>query len=199
MGSDRRKELFDAAEEHADQLSRYGDFLDRPLRKIVVEAFLAGVAHAASNPDEPQLAFEAAATGASLSPVAKVWEAHLVARSAYYRKKNGRPPTHTPRLTPELRKLISQAIRRHGYEQARAAGIGLFLSPFHTGREAGAKGEFLSPDVAWRLKPGTLQDNVERFAALYFAKRDSLEAALASESSRRDMNLLDVSTQEEGT
>lgn len=106
-------------------------------------------------------------------PMAKqvdlVWEAYLQARAAYYRDKNGSTPSAEPSLTTKRRTKIRNAIREHGYWKAHDAGLGIFWSDFHTGKNPDQK-EFLTPEVIWSIN--TDRDNVERFAQRIAEERD---------------------------
>jgi hypothetical protein len=97
--------------------------------------------------------------------VSRVFARHLLARERWYTKQNGRRPSHPPELTQRLAKAIREAIKVHGVEKAMAAGVGIFYSPFHTGRNDSGQ-LYLDPALCWRIKRD--QDNVEKFADIYF-------------------------------
>lgn len=112
-----------------------------------------------------------AADRISDTDVREVFERHLVARTRYFERKNGKKPASLPDLTPELRIKIREAIRRHGKKKAIAAGVGIFYSDFHTGKNDEDR-EYLSPHLCWRIQTGKTHDrnNVEQFAELALEK-----------------------------
>lgn len=109
-------------------------------------------------------------------PARKCFEAHLEARRRFYKARNGQDPPSPPTLTATVRKKINAAIKVHGFDKARAAGIGLFLSPHHIGQND-RETLYLKPQHAWRMpnSAGNGPDNVETFSELYFAKRAEKE------------------------
>ncbi len=111
-----------------------------------------------------------------------VWDAHLRARQHFWSKQGVRPPP-SPTLSQKVRAAIINAIKVHDADlltlvegdydewkaksKARAAGIGIFLSPFHTGtNESGTK--YLEPERPWREMRGK-GDPVAMFSEMYFA------------------------------
>jgi hypothetical protein len=104
-----------------------------------------------------------------ISEVEAVWKSHLEARRIYFEGKTGRKLTRVPDLTPHIRKSIKDAIKQHGLEKAEAAGRGIFLSDFHTGKNDAEK-EYLGPELCWRIKKD--HNNVERFSELVLEVRD---------------------------
>lgn len=116
--------------------------------------------------------------------VERCWQAHLAARDRFFRESDGRPGGRPPALTPEIREAIREAIRRHDGDlmlpldrdrwesesRALAAGEGIFLSPWHTGRDPQNPKRFLEPWRPWKPQRGK-PDPVEGFAELAFASR----------------------------
>lgn len=113
----------------------------------------------------------------------EVWRVHLLARERYFVSRNGRAP-QPPEFTTETKKAIRDAIKEHDRSRlspedrerwkkespVRAAGIGIFLSSWHTGEDQRSTGKFLEPWRPWkhqRSKP----DPVPGFAQLYFEER----------------------------
>ena len=92
-----------------------------------------------------------------------VWERHIQARQRYFERKNGKAPPSLPDLTPELRRMIREAIHRHGAKKATDAGVGIFYSDFHTGTNDNGT-EHLAAHLCWRITRDL--NNVEKFAAL---------------------------------
>jgi len=107
--------------------------------------------------------------GADEDRISEVWDRHLLARKRYFEQKNGRAPSSEPDLTQELRKLIRRSIGRHGFEKTQAAGVGIFYSAHHTGKNDQGS-EFLDPALCWRIRKD--QNNVEQFAALALEAED---------------------------
>lgn len=119
----------------------------------------------------------------------EVWTAHLEAWRRFFKAENGVEPGLEPTLTPEIDEAIRRAVRIHdrkllGPDQreqwkaeskARAAGIGIFLSDWHTGhnpkndRRNGGK-PYLEHWRPWKLQRGK-GDPVDNFAELYFRER----------------------------
>lgn len=109
-----------------------------------------------------------------------VWDAHLRARNKWFGAQGLAP--QAPTCTREIRNAIKSAIVEHdnnwiGAEQreewkkkscARAAGIGIFLSPFHCGKNEESI-RYLDAWRPWRKRRGEA-DPVTAFADLYFRK-----------------------------
>lgn len=131
--------------------------------------------------------------------VERVWEAHLRMRELHWRDVEiaERPPGAPPVLTQARRRLIADAIKRHDRDllaagdraawerdsRARAAGVGLFLSPWHNGtdpqNQVGQGGKrYLEPERAWKILNGI--DPVDKFAEIYFERRERKERRKAS-------------------
>jgi hypothetical protein len=121
--------------------------------------------------------------------IEEVWSAFCRERDAFFRQDIGykAPPVG---LTPEIRTAIRQALLVHDAQllgpndrdewkkrsSARAAGIGLFLSPWHTGtdkdndvRDGGKR--YLEPWRPWKRQRGK-PDPVPTFAGLYFEAKE---------------------------
>lgn len=123
--------------------------------------------------------------------VLETFAAHCRQRRRFFVSENGAEPAGEPTLTDEIREAIRKAIKEYdraylGADQrelwrrlskARAAGIGLFLSPFHTGRDERAEGrKFLEPWRPWKVQRGKASP-VEAFAQLYFEAKAAQQAA----------------------
>jgi hypothetical protein len=115
------------------------------------------------------------------------WRCHLVARERWFSRKNGQAPP-PPALTAETRKALRDAIRQHDRDRlapedrdrwakespVRAAGIGIFLSKWHTGSDERSTGVYLEAWRPWKHQRGK-PDPVQTFADLYFQKRGARE------------------------
>jgi 5-methylcytosine-specific restriction endonuclease McrA len=149
-----------------------------------------------SSPTSPSLEDEAIADArrrrrALLAEVAwrveETWAAHARWRAKFFEAENGHAST-PPTLTKAIRRHIRAALVEHDRERlgaddrerwklespVRAAGMGLFLSTWHTGsheRNDVAKGghRYLEPERAWKPLKGL--DPVPGFAELYFRHR----------------------------
>lgn len=118
--------------------------------------------------------------------VTTAWAAHLEAWRRHFRAENGVDPHPEPSLTPEILGYLQRGLRiydRHllGHDQrerwereskVRAAGIGIYLSPWHIAtdpkndRRSGGK-QYLEHWRPWKHQRGK-GDPVETFADLYF-------------------------------
>lgn len=114
------------------------------------------------------------------------WTTHLLARRRFFESANGRSPGGPePTRTKEIEKAIRDALREHDKERlgadqrdawkrespVRAAGIGIFLSPFHTGRSEKSEGQqYLEPWRPWKRQRGK-PDPIEMFAKFYFDEK----------------------------
>lgn len=118
-----------------------------------------------SSEPKPNSIVGSSRTDVDAGSVDRVWARHLKARAGHFTAKNGKPG-RMPDLTPELRKAIREAIRRHGEDKAMGAGVGIFYSEFHTGRDPQHLGkEHLDPALCWRI---TMKRNaVEEFYRFY--------------------------------
>lgn len=108
-----------------------------------------------------------------------------MARQRHYAGKNGKVPP-APILTTETSKAIRAALREHDRDlmgdgeegrkrwsresPVRAAGIGIFLSDWHTGTADNAPRAYLEPWRPWKPQRGK-GDPVPTFAQLYFEER----------------------------
>ncbi len=99
----------------------------------------------------------------SSKQIEAAFETFLRCREIHYVEKHGKKPGGKLDLTPKRRQLIATAIRAHGYEKAKAAAAGIFLSEFHAGDNE-SKLEYLTPEHCWRMNAKS--DNVERFSEL---------------------------------
>lgn len=120
----------------------------------------------------------------------QAWQAHLKQRHGFFMDSNGIKPSSDPTLTAEIREAIVASLKVHDAawltaetreewsrrSKTRAAGVGLFLDPFMTGqdkdndRKSGGK-LYLEAWRPWRRQSGKA-DPVDRFAALYFERKD---------------------------
>lgn len=108
----------------------------------------------------------ATANGLLRRQVQAVYEIHCAARVKFYEKVNGQPPGVLPDLSAPIKKVIRNAIQQHGFAKAWQAGIGIFYSDWHTGRDPETKGKrYLGLPLVWSINPS--RDNVETFAELY--------------------------------
>lgn len=117
--------------------------------------------------------------------IEEAWRCHLLARERYFQGKNGKAP-QPPVMTSETRKAIRDALKEHdagrlGAEDrerwakespVRAAGIGIFLSKWHTGEDERSTGTYLEAWRPWKHQRGK-PDPVQTFADLYFARRSA--------------------------
>jgi hypothetical protein len=122
--------------------------------------------------------------------IAETWATHLKAREAFWMDRNGRP-AEAPSLTPETRGAIRDQIEAHDSTRlaaedrdrwtrespVRAAGVGLFLSKWHTGEDSrnNAKTDgsrYLEPWRPWKHQKGK-PDPVPTFSQLYFEDRNA--------------------------
>lgn len=129
--------------------------------------------------------------------IEEVWRTHLVARAGFYQQATGSRP-QDPNLTDEIRSAIWKAVLGHdsallGPEdreafversETRAAGVGLFYDPWHTGKakenDVRADGKrYLEPWRAWVQQVGKA-DPVGRFAQLAFERRANRRAREAN-------------------
>lgn len=123
------------------------------------------------------------------------WEVHLEARARFFAGENGYRPGRTPTLTKAIAKTVRTALLEHDAHllrpdqrlewvqtsAVRAAGIGLFMDPWCTGKannnrvsiDEGAR-YFLESDRAWRPQRGK-PDPIPRFAELYWSTKDAQE------------------------
>jgi hypothetical protein len=121
--------------------------------------------------------------------VMETWRAHLEAWRRFFRAENGVDPAPEPTLTPVILAAIQGALRVHDRDllgpdqreewkassKVRAAGIGIYLSPWHTGKDPknnsrnGGR-QYLEHDRPWRIPRGKT-DPVEVFAPLYFEEK----------------------------
>lgn len=113
--------------------------------------------------------------------VEAVWEVHLRARARYYELEGLAP--QEPAFTTEIRDAIRAGLVEHdsawlgggqvdewkAKSYVRAAGIGLFLSPFHCGQNDDGR-RYLEAWRAWKKRRGE-PDPVTTFADLYFRKK----------------------------
>ena len=121
--------------------------------------------------------------------VEQVWQAHLRQRKHFFAEESGREPANIPSLTKEIRKSIVEGLKEHdasflGAEDreewkkrssVRAAGIGLFLSPWHNATDernnyAAGGTRYLEPWRPWKRQRGK-PDPIPTFAALYFEEK----------------------------
>lgn len=117
--------------------------------------------------------------------VSECWRVHLAMRERFYHRRNGDGKTgQPPELTKQIRLAIRGALAEHDHDRlgpedrdrwtrespVRAAGIGLFLSPWHTASDDRNKTYYLEPWRPWRQQRGKA-DPVPTFADLYFAQR----------------------------
>lgn len=105
--------------------------------------------------------------------VGAVWERLIDAWSMHRMDVTGKKPNRAlaPSLTPERVKLVRDAIRRHGVDKTKRAAIGLFLSPFHTGKNDTGK-PYLEPERPFQIKQG--KDMTEYFAGIYMEEHREL-------------------------
>lgn len=125
----------------------------------------------------------------------EVWQAHLKQRNGFFLDLNGVKPSSDPTLTAEIREAIRESLRVHDSNmiaadkrdewakrsKTRAAGIGLFLDPFMTAQDKDNDRKnggrfYLEAWRPWRKQRGKA-DPVDRFAALYFERKDLYAAA----------------------
>lgn len=118
----------------------------------------------------------------------QTWEAHLKQRTGFFRKETGGTPPE-PTFTAAIRQLIRDSLLRHDSELlepeererwaqeslTRAAGIGIFLDAFMTGRHRDNEVKnggrrYLEPERPWKIPRGK-PDPVPRFAERYFEAR----------------------------
>lgn len=127
--------------------------------------------------------------------VEQAWSAHLEQWREFYRAENGVDPTNPPILSDEIREAIRASLLEYDRDllsaesraewlrrsKTRAAGIGLFLDPWCAGRHKdndvrnGGK-RYLEPWRPWKRQRGKASP-VDRFAALYFERKDLHDAA----------------------
>lgn len=114
----------------------------------------------------------------------EAWRVHLIARERHFTAKNGAAP-NPPELTTETKKAIREALKEHDRSRlgpedrerwakespVRAAGIGIFLSKWHTGADERSPTSYLEPWRPWKHQRGK-PDPVPTFAQLYFERRN---------------------------
>lgn len=118
--------------------------------------------------------------------IAETWHTHLEARAWFFGRMNGVKPV-PPVLTPDTRAAIRRAIQEHDAERmgpedrerwraespVRAAGAGIFFSPWHTGTDEDGNGRrYLEPWRPWMRQKGK-PDPVPGFAAAYFERKEA--------------------------
>jgi len=151
-------------------------------------------------PSAPSASLNGSGTGGSVGPadrlrashaelewrIAETWRVHLATREKFWTRQNGAAPTGNgaPTLTKEVRAAITAALREHDHGRmgaadrelwkkespVRAAGMGLFLSPWHTGADPRNATRYLEPWRPWKRQRGK-PDPVPTFAQLYFEER----------------------------
>lgn len=133
--------------------------------------------------------------------VERTWAAFLAARRDFHVRVDGRAPKTAPTMTAEIRAAIVDALREHDGDRMTAetrdrwteespvlaAGEGLWLDLWCTGRDAQNSKRYVEPWRPWKRQRGK-GDPVARFAELAFADRRRHEAA--DPAPRRDRVLL---------
>lgn len=119
--------------------------------------------------------------------IERCWQRFLAARRAFYQRSRGTNGTPEPRMSPQYREHIRNAIvefdkdllkedEREQWELeswAAASGEGLFLDPWMTGNNPDRK-LYTAPDTPWRPLRGKPHP-VPRFAQLAFDARARVE------------------------
>lgn len=117
--------------------------------------------------------------------IAETWRVHLVTRERFWTSHNGHaPPPDAVALTKEIKAAIRASLQEHDADRlgaedrprwkkespVRGAGIGLFLSAWHTGDDPRNSTRYLEPWRPWKRQRGKA-DPVPTFAQLYFEER----------------------------